>query len=584
MHHHYRFTIVISLLLVSLLFISSSSSSSFTINAESSSSSSECTFASQRTKCGQLTCNVSSRQCVPCASDEQCYNPSMRCTSGGRCKLMDLGDFWQSFRGRLFAGVLLAVATCIVASLSGAGGGMILTGFYKLVLGFALTDAVALSQATIAGTQITNMVIQTHRYHPNYQPPGATRPIINYQLLVLYVGPALGGTMFGNLIGHIIANPVRLMIMVCFFSFLLSKTVSKVQAQREQDLKKIEAAKIQRDNSNSNNDKKELDEKTGDKNVKEKDQEEAIIVVSPTSTASTITVDVQDKLSSPVQKQETDNNLTTTTTTTKKEGMPQFPKRMYFWIAAMFLPLAVSNYLRTSVVTCHDNPGGFWLLLVLTTVYCSVIFSKYRESLVEILNRMHSDQEQEKKQQRHEEQKQQQEKGSTKVESDATEIRDEDEVRIITFEWNKKSSLIFPIVATLGGVMSALAGIGIGMITSLLFIEAKITPEEMSATSGAATFLISVLTLLQFTVQGYARLDFSFLFMVAGCAATSIGQLILMPEIKRRGMSFLILTALATVMGGSLLMSVGLGLKETIEQVNDGGFDSAFGFGSYCKA
>jgi hypothetical protein len=66
---------------------------------------------------------------------------------------------------------------------------------------------------------------------------------------------------------------------------------------------------------------------------------------------------------------------------------------------------------------------------------------------------------------------------------------------------------------------------------------------------------------------------------LCGIAATALGQLVLMPYIKKKGWRFLIIASLAFIMAGSLVATISVGIFETVSLVNHGG---SIGLGNMC--
>ena len=72
----------------------------------------------------------------------------------------------------------------------------LLVPIYRLIGGFPITQATALSLATISGGSIANLYTYTQRYHPN---PQLRRPLIDYDTSLLFCPALLAGTMFGSM-------------------------------------------------------------------------------------------------------------------------------------------------------------------------------------------------------------------------------------------------------------------------------------------------------------------------------------------------------------------------------------------------
>lgn len=148
----------------------------------------------------------------------------------------------------------------------------------------------------------------------------------------------------------------------------------------------------------------------------------------------------------------------------------------------------------------------------------------------------------------------------------------------LPFRWNRNTSAVFPALAVVAGAAASLLGIGGGLILSFLFLEAGLTPSEGSATSGAATLFVSVEALLQFLIQHEVPYDFCGAFFACG-AVSALGGKVMLSEIERRGWSFLIIGALAVIMGGSMVALAIDGTLNILEVARNGG---SLGFGRLC--
>jgi hypothetical protein len=86
-------------------------------------------------------------------------------------------------------------------------------------------------------------------------------------------------------------------------------------------------------------------------------------------------------------------------------------------------------------------------------------------------------------------------------------------------------------------------------------------------------------SLLQFFVQKQMPYDYFLYFFGCGLIATLIGQFVFLAQIKKRGLRFLIVTALAFIMAGSMATLSAVGIYDTVELLHAGG---SIGFGELC--
>jgi uncharacterized membrane protein YfcA len=225
-----------------------------------------------------------------------------------------------------------------------------------------------------------------------------------------------------------------------------------------------------------------------------------------------------------------------------------FPPFSAVVIACTFLPLGVVNYLQSSragLVACGSDT--FWAMFSGASVYNIAVTVLVRVHLRRVYFSLPED--------------------------------GEEEIHF-PFKWNRNTSVLFPIIAISAGGAASLLGIGGGLILSALFLEAGLTPEEVSATSGITTFLVAAESFGQYALQGMVDLDFGIAVCIAGLLG-SVGGMLAQREIKRRGASFLIVGCLALIMGGSMVALTADGAYSTWEAWQN---HESLGFKSLCSS
>lgn len=154
------------------------------------------------------------------------------------------------------------------------------------------------------------------------------------------------------------------------------------------------------------------------------------------------------------------------------------------------------------------------------------------------------------------------------------------EDHVVPFNWSFKTTVVFPIICIVAGFAASMLGIGGGLVCVSLLLEAGLHPEHASATGGLMTLLIAVQAAADYDLAGELRWDFGVMLFGAGLLSAAFGQFVLMREIKRRGMLFLIVAALATIMGGSMLAVTIFGIYNTIVIEQNHG---SLGFATLCS-
>ena len=83
----------------------------------------------------------------------------------------------------------------MIAAGGGLGGGGVFVPIYILILGYETKYAAALSQATIFGGSIVNLIMNLKKHHPTRK----HRPIIDFSTLLIFEPMLLVGTIIGIL-------------------------------------------------------------------------------------------------------------------------------------------------------------------------------------------------------------------------------------------------------------------------------------------------------------------------------------------------------------------------------------------------
>lgn len=446
-----------------------------------------CSFVTQRIQCQDLSCNETSGECVPCTTDESCYNSAFGCVAG-KCGMKSLKD---SFKWTTIFAPLSAFIVCGVAVLAGVGGGAILVTLYSFILGVPMADAVGLSQATICGQSILNVFLQLRRHHPSHSPPLPTRPNINFEYCALLLPLALTGTLIGSIASKVSPDWLRVVLLIVLFSYVLVRLIRRVLSQRARDREeKLVQQQVEGSDDDDNRDSKR----------------------SPTQEPGVKYgySSIQENAKNPAEKS-------------------QYPLRWLLAILFLFVVFSFFSYAKSHMVTCGSND---YIFVVVGCVAFGIVSTI---AIRQYLAHLHE-----------------------KV------ITGELEDSVVPFDWSIKTTVVFPIICIVAGFAASMLGIGGGLVCVSLLLEAGLHPEHSSATGGFITLLIAVQAAADYALAGELRWDFGVMLFAAGVLSAAFGQFVLMREIKKRGWLFLIVAALATIMGGSMLSVCVFGVYNTI--------------------
>jgi len=126
----------------------------------------------------------------------------------------------KSFKG--IAGIILAAVFIMVAAGSGLGGGGILVPLYISFLDLNPMHAVALSNTTILGSSLMNVIINSRRKHPM-----ANRKMINWEVVLLMEPASILGTVVGGLLNKTFPVWLSMLLMIIFLTATTVRTYRK---------------------------------------------------------------------------------------------------------------------------------------------------------------------------------------------------------------------------------------------------------------------------------------------------------------------------------------------------------------------
>jgi uncharacterized membrane protein YfcA len=551
-----------------------------------------CTFASQRVHCGSLICNATTLRCDYCTTDDQCASDVEECIEG-RCTLR---SFLDNFDLETVLAVTLAIVTCGIAVVAGVGGGGILVPMFVALLGLYMSDAVALSQATIAGQSCFNLVFILRRHHPDFSGPHeATRPVINYEYLSLLLPISLIGTMYGALLGKVIPDWLRVVLLMGLLGVLSVRVVKKAITQyRREGTRSITRSADQGQDGSELKDNAEATSTPPPQLVLRKQAKHDVMAAggatpngttkaevfsetessaaypknnagnqqrqpsqldlhgdqpgsgSPQGKPQGTSIDFSSMASNGKGKEELeeDDELVDLTQDHPTEGLPQFPKKEILLCATMFSVLLGCNAAREIYTGCGTKEYFFFNALstvVLLLIFCFVYIGLRRRWVL---------------------------------------IRSGVVLDDLPFTWSTLTTIVIPGLAVTAGAAAALLGIGGGLVLSALLFEAKLNPESASATSSVATLLVAFESALQFLLMDTLRIDYGIMFFFVGVVASCVGQFGLVRPIRQHKWNSMILFALAFVLIGSMISLSALGIWKTHETMRRHG---SLGFGELCR-
>lgn len=136
----------------------------------------------------------------------------------------------------IYGTILIALGLMIAAS-GGIGGGGIVVPLLILVYGFQPKHAIALSNFTILGSSLTNMVLNVVKVHPS-----ANRPLVDWDLILVMEPLTMIGAVVGAIVGKILPDWILTLALVTLLAHTTYTTLEKAKSQYENETKQFSAA------------------------------------------------------------------------------------------------------------------------------------------------------------------------------------------------------------------------------------------------------------------------------------------------------------------------------------------------------
>uniref|UniRef100_A0A6V2JJ00 Uncharacterized protein n=1 Tax=Ditylum brightwellii TaxID=49249 RepID=A0A6V2JJ00_9STRA len=121
-----------------------------------------------------------------------------------------------------YAGVICATLGLMVAAGGGIGGGGILVPIYILVMGFSPKHAIPLSNVTVFGGAVANVILNTKKRHPL-----ADRPLVDWDLILVMEPLTIAGALVGAFLNKILPDILLVVMLVALLSYTANNTLKK---------------------------------------------------------------------------------------------------------------------------------------------------------------------------------------------------------------------------------------------------------------------------------------------------------------------------------------------------------------------
>lgn len=142
--------------------------------------------------------------------------------------------------------------------------------------------------------------------------------------------------------------------------------------------------------------------------------------------------------------------------------------------------------------------------------------------------------------------------------------------------WSPTALRLYPLFATVAGMLGGFLGIGGGIIMGPLLLELGLVPQASQATTAVFVLLSSSLATIQFMILGKEMPIYSLWFTSWVLVATLIGQTAVEYALRRWQRPSVIVLSVAAIIAGSLVMMTAIGLVSGIDDYQRGATDWGF--------
>mmetsp|Transcript_48912 Transcript_48912/g.60128 ORF Transcript_48912/g.60128 Transcript_48912/m.60128 type:complete len:558 (+) Transcript_48912:1505-3178(+) len=493
----------------------------------------------------------SNNGCIPCTNDSECdvNIPDICDITTGYCKLK--GFFDNIFDIRTISTIIVIFIGAVIAAGGGIGGGGVFVPIFILLLGLDAKSAAALSQATIFGGSIVNIIMNFRLYHPirNH------RPLTDFNTMLILVPLLLAGTVCGVLLNQILPDPIIAVILMVILIIAVYKMFKKGYNQwnkeneiRNKQLSEILSKDFEDENLSNKHDKNDQSITTSTQvfNDIEHSQDESFYTKLQQESPNKIINNNNNNNNIGLKR---DNNNKTDVINSqfnaewieelaKRCGVDPFKlqtnlthdkiieldglikmetsiKRPLFYTGIVWITVAVFACLRTgtffAVETCSIEYWLFEIMVLPAMIIITFIIARQEVNTY-----------------------------SRKLELNWIPCDGD-------IKWTKSGALIYSFVSLMSGLCGGLLGIGGGMIFGPLLFELGVLPRVASATSALAVMLSSSSSVLQKGLLNMLQWDYMVFFMGLGVIATFIGQTLINYAIKKYGRNSLVIFSVASI-------------------------------------
>ena len=398
---------------------------------------------------------------------------------------------------------------------------------YILVMGFSPKHAIPLSNVTVFGGAIANVLLNMPKRHPN-----ADRPLVDWDLILVMEPLTIAGALLGAFLNKLLPELLLTILLVLLLSSTAYDTLKRaIKMYKKETL----ALKKQGRNADGNKESElthvateelvqEMEEATkklmNDVDVQETGEVAKSIdngTTDPTNEPTNITP--QDREKAKLQA-ELDELL---------EQERVTPKINLQILIIMFVVVLTINMLKgggafRSPLGIVCGSTGFWLANLLMIVWILMVSIFVRQYLLK--------------------------KYEAKKRTNYQYVEGD-------IQWDERASIVYPGVCMFAGFFAGMFGVGGGIVKGPLMLAMGVHPAVSSASSACMILFTSFTATTSYVVFGLLIPDYAVICLLIGFIATFGGQICLTYLMKKFQRNSLIAFSIgAVVLLSAFLMSI----------------------------
>lgn len=433
--------------------------------------------------------------------------------------------------------------------------------------------AIPLSNVTVFGGAIANTLRNSRKRHP-----AADRPLIDWDLIVVMEPPTLAGALIGANLNKMLPETVIASLLVILLAFTAYSTLRKARRMYQQETADIKRHNVgtrtvevdsttmipdsKFDSDGGNNEYRLLNDSASDEEEVDFLENHNLTGLSlhdsPTlrrcGSLSSIQLDgdAGDDVGDDIVNEDGDfpeiGDPLSRDLILEQEKHPR--RRNVVLIVAMFFIVLIINILKggggfQSPLGIECGSAAFWVAQGLLLVWLLFVSWLGRRLLLK--------------------------DSARKIEAGYMYLDDD-------LKWDRKSTVIYPLISTLAGFCAGMFGIGGGIIKGPLMLAMGVHPAVASATSACMILFTSFTATTTFSVYGLMVPDYAIVGAVLGFCATFLGQTIMSRILaKSKRNSYIAFSIGFVVLLSAVLMTLESVLHLVSEEENDE-------FGGICDA